>query len=99
MTPLWWAGLAVAVPLAAWWLWPRLRHPLDLVPRFMRTWPLLRRWYWQPEQIAEARRRAREMHKLFEQWTDDALDVVAERDRRRAEHMNRTLRQVEGGDA
>lgn len=27
-----------------------------------------------------------------------ALDVVAEPDHRRAEHMNRTLRRVEGGD-
>lgn len=25
MTPLLWAGLAVAVPLAAWWLWQRHR--------------------------------------------------------------------------
>lgn len=29
---------------------------------------------------------------------DQALDVIAEPDHRRAEHMNRTLRRVEGGD-
>ena len=73
MTPLLWAGLAVAVPLAAWWLWQRHRARTLSTGERVRAIPA-------------------------EKWQDQALDVIAEPDRRRAEHMNRTLRRVEGGD-
>jgi hypothetical protein len=37
-----------------------MRHLAELVPRRMLRWRLLRRWYWQPEELAAARARARE---------------------------------------
>jgi hypothetical protein len=40
---------------------------LNLVPRFMRTWPFLRRYYWQADQIAAIKRDADELQKFFAQ--------------------------------
>ena len=40
-----------------WWL--------DLVPRFMRTWPGLRRYYWQAEEIAWIEAEADRLQQLF----------------------------------
>lgn len=38
---------------------------LDLVPRFMRSWPILRRWYWQREELAAAHEWATETAAFF----------------------------------
>ena len=34
---------------------------LNLVPRCMRRWPWLRRYYWQPEDLDAASRKAEEL--------------------------------------
>lgn len=62
-----------------WWYWDsrnafyRWRADvLDFVPKSMRSWPILRRWYWQPEEIEEANRQAKELAKSFgTEWQDE----------------------------
>lgn len=38
---------------------------LERVPRFMRTWPWLRQWYWTQEEIDRIKAEAEEMRRLF----------------------------------
>lgn len=83
MTPLLWTGIACAAALALlalWvWLWPSWQiRPQDLIDAEQR-----RRAEWADEIGDPARAQI-----------DQALDVIAEPDRRRAEHMNRTLRRI-----
>ena len=43
-----------------------MKAPLDLIPRWFRSrWPL-RRYYWQPEEIAQAREEARAIRRLWD---------------------------------
>ena len=52
-----------------WWWYDRKHLPrefmLDLVPKFMRSWPVLQRWYWQAEEVAEIKARAEVQWKEF----------------------------------
>jgi hypothetical protein len=40
----------------------------NLVPRPARHWPILRRWYWQPEELAAIRERARQQAAELRRW-------------------------------
>jgi hypothetical protein len=43
----------------------------EYVPMFMRTWPWLRRFYWQAEEIAAIKREAAELKRFFDQCGGD----------------------------
>jgi hypothetical protein len=38
---------------------------LDSVPKFMRSWIFIKRFYWQKEEIEEAIKKSKELYKLF----------------------------------
>lgn len=40
---------------------------LGLVPQFCRSWPWLRRYYWQPDEVEAAMQEAREMSAWLKQ--------------------------------
>ena len=50
--------------------WPPLDWVLSVLPRRMRHWPGVRRYFWQPEDIAAIRRRAHEHAQELDRWTD-----------------------------
>jgi hypothetical protein len=41
-----------------------------LVPRRMRHWPVLRRWYWQQDEVDEIRRRAQERAAAIQRFVE-----------------------------
>lgn len=41
------------------------RFWLDWVPYFARSWPWIRRYYWQQEELDAAKKKAKEWEKLF----------------------------------
>lgn len=43
-----------------------IRWWLDYVPRFMRTWPWLRRFYWQADEIEAIQREADALAEFFD---------------------------------
>ena len=53
--------------------------PLDLVPHFMRSWPFLRRFYWQQEQLDEMWRRALIASEELQQYVQGPLMIVPPR--------------------
>lgn len=61
--PLWILGwIALTALLVGWADIEKYRIALlNTVPYFMRSWPLIKKFYWQKEDIERARQRAKEI--------------------------------------
>lgn len=102
-----WIIIAAATGTAVLWLWLAWSRPAERY-RGVTLWRLPKLGISSDYQRkvldaidAEQKRRAAWQDEIGDPTRaqiDQALDELAEPDRRRAEHMNRTLRRAEGGD-